>query len=1192
MPNIRPLESISVRGLQVLPGTSEILVPCKSVKSIKYGVLRVFNVSDVVQILMPVKKAQLQWPDYVPEIVGDNRKPCYPLGWSNPAFRFEILSLPASLLPGGARKLNDMDKFTQRGSTWTMKQIICAVEAPPGSPPPGPQNPKNCMVFDRTNWRLFEQETQEGMVTDVDEIIVGGNTVESYTTLDREIAWKFQVLGRKIAFVVSMDSTPDYRPPDDDLRRFLDKIGTSGCISLLQKAIRRRPYKMRHPESGELYSTVEIVSRIATRACCGYQQGFFLPVIGKFVSGFQHFLKRLFIIAAEDSSYDPDIMFELSTAALLASLQPVWSPSNLERERFVAITTNLLMRSVTSHYDASEACAMVSDFKRGAPALIQAEMGGMQGDQRMLRWLALHPEDCNRIGEPYKPLSRHIDGLEVYCDQHQDGRLVCLLPSRGSYSETLSRAFHTVSGYNTRRHVLGDRTAEQQTVHDALLASSRILRGIVPVAVQRIGPEISYELDRGAIAGMVGTIEIAYRRSKYFVTVSARNIGHFIVIPKPSRDNKRGLQDITPEMRDAILLLAKGILSKGRRVGNPIEEDFRGKRIHFQESGWFINGHRWDDQRVRTHQLRLEPDFNKLTSPATEHVSWSSTYGQGHIFSAACRQFALGRMVGYDPFITIPKMNREGKGTDEALVGTEAEAYKFLMYLSKYFPDAIWPSKSKPFAFETECIAFRHEICAKLRASMHHDCDWPVWASQKTLRPSQAQALSEMHTANQHGLATFLWMLVGQGKTLTVLQFLQETRSAKFIVWSLPKSAVESVARQITEVGWKPIQLYPSQGLFKKHSSVSLEATRDTRLLGNVVYMIEHDHLYKLTEQLSGQMNQTAFVFDEVHKAMQSGTKRTAAALQLARIAKQLIALTGTPIVDKSGYGLMQWLRLCVTFPVRASNFWVAANSMISPLNTGDVVTEDVVVQAPESPEERAFFKSLFPSRAPWHGQLSAPTREQWLDLRNKTDTVVSQEIVRMVASLVVRHPQNWREEHVFACTVEKQTPSGHFEQHSQRPLVVASCQAHAVQLVHKLLAAGILASEILLCGGARPLNLNMEVMHKKSIHLTEQVVMDGEEPPYKCVVAAVRNCEGYSLTWMTCMITGSYPSNQASRTQMRGRINRLDAQRLFKRYTTVLAGTTTITYRYQLAARMMEDALKKTSTSQSRKKQKSNLNY
>ena len=93
----------------------------------------------------------------------------------------------------------------------------------------------------------------------------------------------------------------------------MDNIGTSGCISLLQKAIRRRPVKMVHPETEETWATQEVVSRIVERHCRGVQQGFFLPTIGKFVSGFQHFLKRLFVIAAEDSFYDEDDMFFISS---------------------------------------------------------------------------------------------------------------------------------------------------------------------------------------------------------------------------------------------------------------------------------------------------------------------------------------------------------------------------------------------------------------------------------------------------------------------------------------------------------------------------------------------------------------------------------------------------------------------------------------------------------------------------------------------------------------------------------------------------------------------------------------------------------------------------------------------------------------------------------------------------------------
>jgi len=40
----------------------------------------------------------------------------------------------------------------------------------------------------------------------------------------------------------------------------------------------------------------------------------------------------------------------------------------------------------------------------------------------------------------------------------------------------------------------------------------------------------------------------------------------------------------------------------------------------------------------------------------------------------------------------------------------------------------------------------------------------------------------------------------------------------------------------------------------------------------------------------------------------------------------------------------------------------------------------------------------------------------------------------------------------------------------------------------------------------------------------------------------------------------------------MRGRMDRLDAQRLYERYYTVSAGVTTIAYRYQDAAKLTED--------------------
>jgi hypothetical protein len=654
-----------------------------------------------------------------------------------------------------------------------------------------------------------------------------------------------------------------------------------------------------------------------------------------------------------------------------------------------------------------------------------------------------------------------------------------------------------------------------------------------------------------------------------------------VVIPKPSRDNKKHMSDITPEDRDQIIVEAKQKLRDGVQATNVPDESFRGATIRLTDNQWFVRDRPWSEARNLVSQLSKPVDWDKLTGPHEGPWPWTETFGDGQTFSSKVQQWCIGRMAGFGSTVSIPKINRMGAGTDEALTGLEAEGYQFMMHLSEHYPDALWPISR--FKFHTKCIALRKEICSRLAAMTSSTCQWPQWTSQITLRPTQQSAIAELMGSHQRGLASFLWMLVGTGKTLTVLSFLEATRSCKHIVWSLPKTAVGSVAESISEVGWEPVLLFPSEGLEKKYKKDVDEAqkaqnqinpnirikkwgtTTDVKLTDKVT-IVEHDHLRMLAEDLASQMGDTAFIFDEVHKAMQSGTQRTATALRLARLAKQLVALTGTPIVDKSGYGLMEWLRLCVPFPVTASNFWTAANSMVTQLNSGEVQVTEETLDVEMSVTDQEFFKKHFPARAPWYGKTETPTREQWLQMRTKTNNICDQKMVEMACQMYQEHPEDWRSDHSQALDGKS---------FSQRPLIVAQDQGHACRLIQALVSAGCSASDILLVGGSRPSHLQENVQHRKTVHLTEQEVIDGKVHPFKIVLAALRNCEGYSLTWMTCQITGSYPSNQASRTQMRGRINRLDAQRKEKKYWTVLSGITSITHRYQEAVKLMEDALR-----------------
>lgn len=1191
MPHIRPFESISVQGLHVPARGQLYLKPVAKSKNIRDGFLRVVNVSDRVQTLMPSKTAQRQHKNYEPEIEGDDFHASMPMAWSNSNLRFEIISMNNSLLPTGTRKLINAEKFTQPGSTWTMKEIVCSVQEPPGSRPPGPENPNNYMGYDRTNWQVFRQAVQTGEITGVDGVVRDEDFVEDAETGDGCIAYVLDVFDRRLAFVVRKSNGDTYQHRDDTLGLFLDSIGTAGCISLIQKAIRRRPATMKHPDVDEEFNTEDIVERIVRRMCAGKQAGFFLPHIGKFVTPLEHFLKRLFIIAAEDSGYVPSKMFFVCMKALLASKVPHWRPHSSLVDAFVAEALRLLHCSVTSEYNTDLKAALTGDFLTDIPAMVQSELGGMFGDQKMLRWLAKYTSDRNSIGTAGQALAG-CDPMDVYCDQHQEGRLVCFLKkpktmaSLNVFQRAEEKAFFAVSGYNTRRKPRQKKLSKyQRMVFDGLRASSKARRGILEAVPTATVSHKDWVVPVGALAGMVGVLEITHRNARYFVTVSAHDLGQFVVIPKPTRDNKKHMSDITPALRDLIVSKAKRILRRGIVVTNVPDACFKGATVQLQDDTWLLGGRPWEESRHVRSELSRDVDWAKLTAPHEGHWPWTNTFGDGQVFSPKVIQWCIGRMKGYSNTVTIPKINRTGGGTYEALTGLEAQGFQFLMHLSEHFPDALW--LTQPFTFHTKCMALREEICQRLTSQQTSECVWPQWTSHLSLRPTQQAAFQEMAHAHRRGLASFLWMLVGQGKTLTVLSFLQATRACKHIVWSLPKSAVNSVAEIVSEVGWTPLLLFPSRGLQQKYvkEAKAVAVTQNKRpkiwqnttnfaLDGTKVTLIEHDHLRKVADKLASQMGDTVFVFDEVHKAMQSGTQRTAAALRLARLSKQMIALTGTPIVDKTGYGLMEWLRLCMPFPITDSNLYVAVNSMVTQLNQGDVDVIDETVDVALTVEQRLYFKTRFPARAPWYGQTALPTRENWIAMRAKSNEICDDKMVEMAVAMYHAHPEDWRADHALALQERS---------NSQRPLIVAASQTHAVAIVD-LLLSHVNAADILLVGGTRPPQLKAEVSHLKSVHLTEENVLLGVVPPYKIVVAALRNCEGYSLTWMTCQITGSYPSNQASRTQMRGRINRLDAQRKVKKYWTVVAGMTSITMRYQEAAKLVEDALR---AAPSRKKQK-----
>jgi len=95
--------------------------------------------------------------------------------------------------------------------------------------------------------------------------------------------------------------------------------------------------------------------------------------------------------------------------------------------------------------------------------------------------------------------------------------------------------------------------------------------------------------------------------------------------------------------------------------------------------------------------------------------------------------------------------------------------------------------------------------------------------------------------------------------------------------------------------------------------------------------------------------------------------------------------------------------------------------------------------------------------------------------------------------------------------------------------MVVAHTSEHQEEL-HTLILqnSNLSSSDIFLIKGS------------ESIFLTDAAVEKNKVPDYKVVITTIRKCEGYTLTRLKAMVTSVYPSNNASREQIEGRINRI----------------------------------------------------
>ena len=1182
MPNIikqNGKTSIGITGLQLEP-RQIIFVQNKQLG----GILRFRNISSDIKIMRPSLKCLKKQGFNIQNESGLDQFPSHmPVFWDISDVVVKLIKPNKDMLPGENRGMSPNAISELMKKEMTMNELLALI------PSVGDNDSKintmsHYLGFRRSKMYRMDYQELDNPPTEQHNSMIVNIITGKKETKGKTIFIHNTLLSKDIGFVIpdatlcSVSTKVNFQT-HNKLHSFLTSIGTSGMISLLQKTIRRKVLQFYHPDYPSLrFSAENVICSIMDLLLNPKQKGIFVPYTGAYVTARQHLLKRLMVIMVEDSEYVPESLNVLASGCLLSSKAPQWTPPQYITNQWKEIALNMWKSNKTSYYETKIKMTPNVLNLDTFPLATLYELGGMQGDKNMFSYVLTHPGMRNTIiYNPQDTTLEPLTTLDIYMDQHVESRLVWLkkqdmTQGKRDFGKELIQFFKEFTGQNPRRNhnmKIQKEKAMIQKEASIMFRNQNVTKNSSQKddMKQPIHETFTYQLSNGHLVSLIGQHVVKIKRNKktkkILVTVSPDNVKEWIVIPNPSRNaayNSIDDLDRKAAKEMALLKCKKGFKKK--------ENEIRWDSVN-QE--WSINGILWDDYRKEECNVRNY----------TKHYSLPLNVQKDVVL------FVCSLMNGYKKTIVFPRMNREGKGTHQQLTGWEGHAYQYMLQLAKQYPDALEPSGL--FNFKSNNVYYRLHIRKQLLGHFTTDWTYPVPRDKRQLTSEQQLALSKMMKSDMNRMGTFLWMLVGSGKTLTVLHYLEKTKRVNKIIWCLPKSAMQSVIKEIEMFGWK-YEICVSTASRKKKYDPDLHVRHFTRnnqsIKHGYVTIIEHDDVRNVESIITPQMIDTAFVYDEVHKAMDKKTLRTTHALKLAKIAGQLVCLTGTPIVKSSAYPLIQWLNLCVTFDVNYHNFWVAANSMAIVLKPTKVKTRHQNISVPLTSQQRMeLYKHLPYAMGGSSSSQKADFRKAYKLSRDCVDVHIISLAKEYVLSPRTKEPQclvdekisklDLESEQLYAVRVTTQfEPSIDIMKHlPQRVLIVSETMSHSQKLVSMLLQENISPNDIITVGGSKiP---HPDVIHHKSVYLTEQSQLTNNKDTPRFCVACIQFPEGYTLTWMTTMITGVYPSNQAKRTQMEGRINRVSCQRLHRHYITVMTGLTEFMFQNQIIAKNLESTLK-----------------
>lgn len=1006
---------------------------------------------------------------------------------------------------------------------WPIKEVYDLFPRKPGS-----RTRKVTMIFRPSNWVLMIPErlvqSYNGIYIFLNEYRLNHGIINAPTggriySFDTES--KIQPLLPKIGIVITENRPNPLTETSlfnlasnhvninimNNIKPFISWFPPSLHKSLIQKLIRTRCDNVEY--NGQLYPAAAVL--LTSLSLLILNPGVFVPNIRRFVTGIESAAKRLGVSIHEDSYTERNnVMMGLYASAMVAQDDRNWLPTDTMINDWFTVAIEAQGDYRAYSYDFRTFNGQIKQYTDLSMAyFLLSEIRSFQSDIDIVGSISQNQ------GRPKltNPDNIKINTMSlIHClDHHSFAEIVHYMPYTGvGYPKLLDEIWDQVVGVNPRYPkfktyaTIMEREPFVKLVRIAQrdLWTSKTFKPQLRSVYENLNTPFTYKLDSSWLAGLVGPIEVKLPEGvTAIVVLRVDDIQEMTAVKRPQRDAKDN-----PELTDAEqikgILMAKTLLSNGIKLTNvPTTLPLLTNSIVYLRNNEYLivlkNGqcYKWETIINLTYSLpihpSIEPTINNALILTGDGIDQKSNNAINYIVTTYNTE-SLRRLstylTGYKSTIELTKISRYGTGTYYQVVPEDTAVNQILCYICVMYPAAIMKTK---MGFKVKNGPLLWSIRDLINSELGKTVTFgPGWITPKVETRNrwehQIDSVRQMVQRNQDGKKGHLiWIKVGLGKTLISIDYLdyliKNNRMPPYCVYSLPASAINNIVKEM--------QL---RGIPTKVLDARLNSTQNQKTIEPYkVCLIKHDHMRRngMDTQLKSIARQMVFIVDEFHKTL-SKTIRTSLALELSRLSYDFIGMSGTIIKDTNYDELIKWLEQIVEFEVTEKNYWVAIGALVSRKVHTRVVVDRNAVSVPLGNMSEAYYK-LVPEK------IGGTARQ--IDFRGAVD---------ICYQVVTVHIVN---------TIKQYNDMG------EGVFVVTKDVKHQKSIRDQLINIGFKPNQIGLFTKDNQITLTSEY-----------------NGPIKVVITTKRHSEGYTLTKFRIMITSVYFSNQATREQLEGRINRI----------------------------------------------------